>query len=460
MIARLALGNVLPRGGAHNSLHYPAFVLVLVATAAFYAFGSVDEQLSFVVGGVAPPRGLESLVDGATMALSLVLGLVMLVMGLRVVDLRRHEMHILSAFGLSEARIFLLMLCEQGIVLVMAFAVGLAVGLLFSHVLVFVTAALFAGHAEGFGAFLCVRALGTAARGVLPLVGAMVVSAALLVPRRGGSRRKGFGVPRRGAACAWLVVGVALVALSCLGLGWPCVVVVRGSDGWLRPVMQGAAISLVALFMGTWATLRGLGEDLRCSPGRLSLHRGYGVLGTISRMELGRLLERRAPSLAFATVCLALVWYQLAGALGSCEMREASFDVPSMVYLGCYASFLLCVAAGTVLSATVGAHAISSNGEYLTLYGLGFPSGSVRRSQRRRIAWGFLVPLAMSFLEVVGYLAKEGLGTTPYGAGWSFQGVLLSLGFVGVILAAYLGTTLVSTRNSLRQAAVARHMGW
>lgn len=465
MIARLALRNVFSEDSAPNSLHYPLFVLTLVAVASSYAFNTVGEQASFVRGGVGIPRGFEDLVAWSTLALSCVLGLVVLLLGLCVADIRSHEMRILSSLGLSRGRAVAMVLCEQAIVLLAALATGIPTGVLFSHALVFVTAFSFFGTVESFGFFLSPRAFGVTLLALLPMACAMALSAVLVASRRtprvpAGKSPHPRQAPSRLCGCVRLGAGLALIGLSCLWLGWPCLMLVRDRGGFASQVMTGSPLSLAILFLGTWEALRGLG-GVMASGGTCAHGRGpRGVLRAISGVDMGLLFWQASLPLSLATSCLALVGYQLAGALGSAHVEATSLDVGAMAYLGGYSSFVLGVAAGTTMAGAVGAHLRSSNREYLSLYGLGLPSGLVLGSQRRRVIGGFAVPCGMAAADVILCLAGRGLARTPYGTPWSQEGVVLAVLLCAVVLGPYLGTTMVSVRNSLRAEAVGRQLRW
>lgn len=449
-------------GGRPNHLHYPFFVLVLVAVATFYAFGTVGEQLSFVAAGDVASDALGSLVADVTPVLSVDLGLVALLLSRHVAGLRRSEMRTLSSLGLAPGGVFILVTCEQGLVLASALAVGLPIGVLFSHALVFVAAAILSAPVSGFGFFFSPGALRSCLLAILPVVVATLSCAATMAVREGMPEREGrpwrWLPPTRTLTVARLVVGTALVGLSTLRLGLPSALLVVRGGGQVARVTSAPPVSVLLLAFGTWEALRALGDLL--ARGGMPRHRGRGVMVPISHLELGRLLGEDALPLSFATTCAALAGFQLVGAFGSAGAADASLDVPLMVYLASYVSFVLYVVAGTTLAASVGMRVLSSGEEYLTLYGLGLSPEAIRHSQPWRVVWGFAVPVVLAALDVTACLVGERLGSAPPGAGWSSQGAMAAVVLGTVVLACYLGTSVVSVRNSLRQEANAHQIRW
>lgn len=465
MLARLAWRNLLLRRGPSRALHYPFFVIVMVSVAACYAFSTIDAQVSLLEGGDVLPRGFEGAMGRAAMVASVAVCLTMMVEYRCVAVLRRDELDTLRLLGLSYGDVCLMLWCEDSVVLLVGVAVGLLAGVLFSHVLVFVTAAMLSARVVGFGLFLSPAALGTTAGALAPIAATMLLSTLVVVPRRryrgGGQMRARREVrgPRWAAVACVLIAGLAAVVSSCSLLEWPCVEVLRDAGGQLVEGARGTPWAIALLSLGTVGLIWAMGEALPALGRCWERHRG-SVVSSLTCAQVGGLMSSYAYELTFSTVCLTLVGYQLAGALGSRMDPQTPLDLPAMAYLGSFLSFMLLVCASTTLSSVVGLHVQLSGGEYLTLHDLGLSRQAVWRLQRRRIMLGFGVPIALSLAYLLAFLSRRGIQTTPYGMAWSPAGVALAALMCGTVLLAYAMTSTVSVRNSLRSEFVrARQLG-
>ncbi len=140
MLVKLALGNV--RKSLRDFAVY--FATVALGVAVFYAFNTIADQADFLsaeVSGIVASIG--GIMGGLTVFLALVLGFLMVYANNFLVRRRKRELGLYQMLGMRPAQVSAVLALETLISGLGAFAVGLALGVLLSQLLVFVTAALF-----------------------------------------------------------------------------------------------------------------------------------------------------------------------------------------------------------------------------------------------------------------------------------------------------------------------------
>ena len=140
MIGKLALGNV--RRSLRDYAIY--FVTIALGVAVFYAFNTIDQQSQFLSESTSDTLQLVSTIMTAlTYMLAVVLGFLMVYANNFLIRRRREEFGLYQALGMERRQVSAIMLVETLVASLGAFAVGIALGLLLSQFLVFVSAALF-----------------------------------------------------------------------------------------------------------------------------------------------------------------------------------------------------------------------------------------------------------------------------------------------------------------------------
>ena len=139
-LSKLALGNV--RKSLRDFAVY--FVTLVLGVAMFYAFNTITDQADFLSSETsALLAALGVLVEALTVMLALVLGFLVVYANNYLVRRRKRELGLYQVLGMRRGQVSLVLTLETLMVALASFVVGIAVGVLLSQLLVFVTAALF-----------------------------------------------------------------------------------------------------------------------------------------------------------------------------------------------------------------------------------------------------------------------------------------------------------------------------
>ena len=156
MLCKLAWGNVRRAGR-----DYLVYLLTLtLAAAVFYAFNTISLQTE--LAGVDPGVGrlLNSTLSALTVFLACVMGFLMVYANNFIMRRRKKELGLYQVLGMGRGRVALVMALETAIVSIAALALGIALGVALSQLMVFFTASLFKTTVSNFrfifspGAFL------------------------------------------------------------------------------------------------------------------------------------------------------------------------------------------------------------------------------------------------------------------------------------------------------------------
>ena len=156
MLCKLAWGNVHRAGR-----DYLVYLLTLtLAAAVFYAFNTISLQTE--LAGVDPGVGrlLSSTLSGLTIFLACVMGFLMVYANNFIMRRRKKELGLYQILGMGRGRVAFVMALETAIVSIAALALGIAIGVALSQLMVFFTASLFKTTVSNFrfifslGAFL------------------------------------------------------------------------------------------------------------------------------------------------------------------------------------------------------------------------------------------------------------------------------------------------------------------
>ena len=149
MLAKIALGNV------RKSLRdFSVFFLTLVfGVSVFYAFGSIASQAAVINLSEVQLDSVETVVNimsGVHVFVIVVLGFLVAYANNFLVRRRKREFGIYLTLGMSRGQVARIMVMETLAVGVAALACGLALGVLLSQVMMYVTAHLFKATIPGF----------------------------------------------------------------------------------------------------------------------------------------------------------------------------------------------------------------------------------------------------------------------------------------------------------------------
>ena len=140
MFFRLALGNV--RKSLRDYTVY--FVTLVLGVTVFYAFNTISEQADFLSEDTRQMvKTVAMLMGFVTVFLAFVLGFLMVYANNYLVKRRKREFGLYQLLGMRQGQVSLILVLETLLASIASLLVGLAMGVLFSQILVFVTAALF-----------------------------------------------------------------------------------------------------------------------------------------------------------------------------------------------------------------------------------------------------------------------------------------------------------------------------
>lgn len=147
MYARLLSGNL-----KKNFRDYGIFFFtVALAAAVFYAFNTIGLQASFLSESISDVFQLmATLLKGLTVGLAVILGFLMVYANNYLLKRRKKEFGLYEMLGMKKTSASLIMMGETFICFVIALAVGIAVGVVLSQFLIFVSAALFQNAVSNF----------------------------------------------------------------------------------------------------------------------------------------------------------------------------------------------------------------------------------------------------------------------------------------------------------------------
>lgn len=147
MFCKLALGNV--RKSIRDYAVY--FVTLALGVAVFYAFNTISSQADFLSADKRDViKTISGIMTGTTVFLAFVLGFLMVYANNYLVRRRKRELGLYQVLGMTRAQVSRVLLLETLFASMLAFAVGLALGLLLSQLLVFVTAGLLQDRVQNF----------------------------------------------------------------------------------------------------------------------------------------------------------------------------------------------------------------------------------------------------------------------------------------------------------------------
>lgn len=455
MLGRLAWGNI--RTGEHGVR--PFLVLTSLACAAFYAFNTIEEQGALIKGGVDLPAGYADSMAGLTLFLAGTVGVVCVLVGRSASLTGRRQLEVLRTLGLGGTGFMRLLFMEQGMIALLGLVLGLALGIVVSQALVFVTAALLSGSVRGFAPFFSGRALRISALSVLLIfvitfVGTIAQLAVEHRLRHRPSRRRRRSMS--GHPVALLVGGVAclptswaMFSLAGWGLGLPAMVA--------HPLALGLLwVASVLLFRGVIETFssRWLPRSDRLGE---PLPKGVDAFTFASMVDLAR---AASGSFALAAVGLAESIFSLASGMGVwgasvgelrsealvraagplSQQSQASMD--SMSYLAAFAAAVLVPASLVLLVVLVREDMSGTRDGYRILHDLGCPSDGIAHSIALRVAVGFLLSWALGAIVALVIFLAEVPRLSVLGRFRLSLGLVWALAIVGIaVLACVIATS-------------------
>lgn len=150
MLAKLAFGNM--RKLLHDYAVY--FLTLVLGVAVFYAFNTMSVQGDFLRGDVGETLSqVGQILDGLTVFLAVILGFLMVYANNFLMRRRKKELGLYQVLGMRTGQVNVVLALETLLVAAVSFGVGIALGVLVSQVLLFVTARMFATTVQHFSFF-------------------------------------------------------------------------------------------------------------------------------------------------------------------------------------------------------------------------------------------------------------------------------------------------------------------
>lgn len=261
MLCKLAWGNVRRAGR-----DYLVYLLTLtLGVTVFYAFNTISMQVD-IAGidekGLAQVMG--SMLGDLTYFLAGVMAFLMVYANNFIMKRRKKEFGLYQVLGMGRGRVATIMALETVIVSVVAFVVGIVLGVGLSQLMTFFTASLFKTQIANFHFFFSVHAFNLTLACMLVmfvltlLLNLRAVRRTKLIELMGAERRnESIKTRNPWIAIAIFVVGVVLVGMAYYRLlrdGFP----LTATDSKLQEAMNQFGITTAMVTVGTFALFWGL----------------------------------------------------------------------------------------------------------------------------------------------------------------------------------------------------------
>ena len=261
MLCKLAWGNVRRAGR-----DYLVYLLTLtLGVTVFYAFNTVSMQVD--IAGIKE-QGLSelmgSMLGDLTYFLAGVMAFLMVYANNFIMKRRKKEFGLYQVLGMGRGRVATIMALETVIVSVVAFVVGIVLGVGLSQLMTFFTASLFKTQIANFHFFFSVHAFNLTLACMLVmfvltlLLNLRAVRRTKLIELMGAERRnESIKTRNPWIAIAIFAVGVVLVGVAYYRLlrdGFP----LTATDSKLQEAMNQFGITTAMVTVGTFALFWGL----------------------------------------------------------------------------------------------------------------------------------------------------------------------------------------------------------
>lgn len=158
MLAKLSIANV--RRSYKDFAIY--FFTLLIGVAVFYAFNSITAQDAVLAFDKSQGNMIELLgilIDGVSVFICVILAFLVVYASRYLIKRRNKEFAIYLLLGMPKSALLRLTLVETLIVGLVSMACGLALGLLISQALLYITAFMFVVDIPGFTFFVAQDAM-------------------------------------------------------------------------------------------------------------------------------------------------------------------------------------------------------------------------------------------------------------------------------------------------------------
>lgn len=261
MLCKLAWGNVRRAGR-----DYLVYLLTLtLGVTVFYAFNTVSMQVDIAgINEEGLARVMDSMLGYLTYFLAGVMAFLMVYANNFIMKRRKKEFGLYQVLGMGRGRVATIMALETVIVSVVAFVVGIVLGVGLSQLMTFFTASLFKTQIANFHFFFSVHAFSLTLACMLVmfvltlLLNLRAVRRTKLIELMGAERRnESIKTRNPWIAIAIFAVGVVLVGVAYYRLlrdGFP----LTATDSKLQEAMSQFGITTAMVTVGTFALFWGL----------------------------------------------------------------------------------------------------------------------------------------------------------------------------------------------------------
>ncbi len=261
MLCKLAWGNVRRAGR-----DYLVYLLTLtLGVTVFYAFNTVSMQVDIAgINEEGLARVMDSMLGYLTYFLAGVMAFLMVYANNFIMKRRKKEFGLYQVLGMGRGRVATIMALETVIVSVVAFVVGIVLGVGLSQLMTVFTASLFKTQIANFHFFFSVHAFNLTLACMLVmfvltlLLNLRAVRRTKLIELMGAERRnESIKTRNPWIAIAIFAVGVVLVGVAYYRLlrdGFP----LTATDSKLQEAMSQFGITTAMVTVGTFALFWGL----------------------------------------------------------------------------------------------------------------------------------------------------------------------------------------------------------
>ena len=261
MLCKLAWGNVRRAGR-----DYLVYLLTLtLGVTVFYAFNTISMQVDIAgIDEMGLAQVMGSMLGNLTYFLAGVMAFLMVYANNFIMKRRKKEFGLYQVLGMGRGRVATIMALETVIVSVVAFVVGIVLGVGLSQLMTYFTASLFKTQIANFHFFFSVHAFNLTLACMLVmfvltlLLNLRAVRRTKLIELMGAERRnESIKTRNPWIAIAIFAVGVVLVGVAYYRLlrdGFP----LTATDSKLQEAMNQFGITTAMVTVGTFALFWGL----------------------------------------------------------------------------------------------------------------------------------------------------------------------------------------------------------
>lgn len=335
MFFKLALGNV--KKSMRDYAVY--FVTLALGVAVFYAFNTISGQASFLSADKrATIQAISGIMTGTTVFLAFVLGFLMVYANNYLVKRRKRELGLYQVLGMTRGQVSRVLVLETLVASVLAFAAGIALGVLFSQLLVFVTASFLHDHVQNFAFRFSPEALELtlACFGLMFLVmlvfNLRTLRKVRLVDLMGAERKnESLRLRSMPVSVAMFVAGLGLVVIAYVRLSKDGLPVTGPS------AMPGFGITTLMVIVGTFLLFFSLGGFMLRVAQRFHGAYYHG-LNMFTARQLAAKVNTASLSMALISIILFLAITSVTSGLSICSVlnqnaeTSAPYDASLSVY--------------------------------------------------------------------------------------------------------------------------------